>query len=129
MNARKPLPPLSETQLEIMNVVWRLGECTVADVLRELQQKRAVARNTVQTMLSRLDEKGWLTHRDDGGTFRYSAVVPRQRVQQRVLEQLVNAVFEGSAAGVLATLLENRSLSREEANRIRRMIDRAEDRK
>jgi predicted transcriptional regulator len=115
--------------MEIMNVVWQFEECTVADVLKELLRNRPVTRNTVQTMLSRLDEKGWLKHRDDSGTFRYSAIAPRESVQQRVLERVVDSVFDGSAAGVLAALLKDRSLSREEAGRIRQMIDRAEDRK
>ena len=79
-------------------------------------------------MLSRLDEKGWLAHRDDGGTFLYRARVPRQKVQQQRLEQVVDSVFDGSAAGILMALLKDRSLTTEEADRIRRMIDRAEKR-
>ncbi len=53
-----PLSALSEAQMEIMNVVWDRGEATVADVWKVLAARRAVARSTVLTMLTRLEEKG-----------------------------------------------------------------------
>ena len=128
MPRRKPPPPLSDAQFEIMNVVWQIGKCTVAEVLEQLQQRRSVARNTVQTMMSRLEEKGWLTHTDEAGTFVYSARVPREAVQQDVLKQVLQTVFDSSAAGMLMALLQNESLTRAEANRIRQLIKEAEKR-
>ena len=124
----KPLPSaLSEAQLEIMNIVWERNECTVADVLKDLQQRRSVTRNTIQTMMSRLDDKGWLKHRDDGGTFVYSARVPRETAQRQCIDQVMKTVFDGSAEGLVLALLQNRKLSRTEAARIRRMIKEAEE--
>lgn len=128
MQKKRFPPPLSEAQLEIMNIVWHAGECSVADVLERLCKGRFVTRNTVQTMLSRLDEKGWLAHRDKDGTFIYTARVPRKQVQQQRLDQVVDSVFDGSAAGILMALLKDRSLTTQEATRIRRLIDRAEGR-
>jgi predicted transcriptional regulator len=119
---------LTPFQLEIMNVVWELGECTVADVLAELQQRRTCARNTVLTMLSRLEDKGWLRHRDAGGKFFYRAVVTRERAQRKLLQQVVATVFDGSAEGLVLTLLNNCRLSQAEASRIRKMINEAEKR-
>ena len=122
------LPPLSESQLEIMNVVWDFGECTVADVLEHLRQRRPITRNTVQTMMSRLDDKGWLNHRDEGTKFVYSASVRRERVQRQLVDQVVNTAFDGSAEGLVLALRQNRTLTRAEAMRIRRMIQEAEER-
>ena len=62
----KQPPALSESQLEIMNVVWDQGEVTVTGVWQILAKRRAVARNTVQTVMTRLEEKGWLKHRKRG---------------------------------------------------------------
>jgi len=126
---RKSLPSLSDVQLELMNVLWKAGEASVAEVVDALRPRRAVSRNTVQTMLVRLERKGWLTHRDDGGTFIYTPTVPRGVVQDDVLARVVETVFDGSAAGILMTLLQNRSLSKDEANKIRRMIKDAEERR
>ncbi len=124
----KDLPRLSEAQLEVMNVVWELEECTVLDVLDQLRTQREIARNTVQTTMSRLDEKGWLVHEDVGGKFVYRASVPREQVQQEYVDGVVQSVFDGSAEGLVLALLQNRSLSRSEATRIRKMIQEAEKR-
>ena len=120
--------PLSEAQLELMNILWRSGRGTVADVLEQLRFRRQVSRTTVQTMLSRLADKGWLTYREEGGAFVYTPAVPRDEVQHQVLRRVVDTVFDGSATGILMALLRDRSLSREEAAHLRRMIKDAEQR-
>ncbi|WP_435008443.1 BlaI/MecI/CopY family transcriptional regulator [Tundrisphaera lichenicola] len=129
MPGRRIRPPLSEAQLELMKILWESGGGTVADVLERVQLRRPVGRTTVQTMLSRLADKGWLVQRDEGGAFVYTPAVPREEVQDQVLRQFVDTMFDGSAAGILMALLRDRSLSREEAARIRRMIKDAEDRR
>jgi BlaI family transcriptional regulator, penicillinase repressor len=121
-----PLPPLSDAQIEIMNVVWDRGEVTVADVWRVLSGRRKVARNTVLTMISRLEEKGWLTRDDAGHAYRYRASVPREATLRSVVRRLVDTAFGGSADGMVLALLQGRGVTREEAERIRAMIDRAE---
>jgi len=123
-----PSEPLSDAQLEIMNLVWDAGERTVADVWQTLAERRGIARNTVQTMLVRLEEKGWLTHREAAGAFIYSATVPREQAQQQSVERMLDTVFRGSAEGLVLTLLQSRGLSKEEAARIREMIRKAEGR-
>ena len=65
------LPALSESQLEVMHVVWSRDEVTLGDVWTALTTKRPLAKNTVQTLLSRLVDKGWLTYRQEGNAFIY----------------------------------------------------------
>ena len=78
MSRAKPrLPALSEAQLEIMDVVWEGGEVTVTDVWNVLAGRRQVARNTVLTLMDRLEKKGWLKRRAEGQTHLYSAVAAR----------------------------------------------------
>jgi BlaI family penicillinase repressor len=127
MPPEEPLPPLSVAQTEIMNVVWEQGEVTLAQVYAALAARRALARNTVQTQLTRLVEKGWLLHRSEGKAFYYRATVPRDAARSRVVQRLVDAVFGGSAEGLVMTLLDGRKLSKEEADRIRALIERAEE--
>jgi predicted transcriptional regulator len=127
---RKPegLPALSEAQLEIMQLVWERGEVTVTDVWSVLAQRRVVARNTVLTLMDRLEKKGWLTRRADGQTHFYAAAVPREATLGRVVHRLVDAAFAGSADALVLALLEGRGVSAEEARRIRKLIDRAQGR-
>ena len=121
--------PLSEAQLEIMNVIWDSGEATVADVWKALSARRRLARNTVQTMLTRLEEKGWLRHREEGQAFLYRAMFPREATRKHLVRQLVDTAFSGSAEGLVMALLEGRGLSKDEADRIRAMINQAEKEK
>jgi predicted transcriptional regulator len=120
------LPPLTEAQIEIMNVVWDRGETTLGEVWGELSARRKVARNTVQTLLNRLVEKGWLRARPSGKAFRYSAAVPRESTLRQMVRQFVRTAFAGSAEGMMMALLEGSELSKEEADRIRSLIEKAE---
>ncbi len=121
------LPPLSEAQTEIMNIVWDLKEVTMNEVWTALSSARDIARNTVQTQLTRLVEKGWLTHRAEGKAFWYRATVPRKEARSQVIQRVVDAVFGGSAEGLVMSLLDGRTLSKEEADRIRALIEAAEE--
>ena len=98
------LPPLSEAQLEIMNVVWDHGEVTVSVVWKALAAEREVARNTIQTMMVRLEEKGWLQCSNLGHAFRYRAAKPRAEVLGGVVQRLVDSAFGGSADGLVLAL-------------------------
>ena len=120
------LPPLSEAQMEIINVVWDEGRATVGQIWKALTKRRSLSRNTVSTMVTRLEEKGWLRHRVVGGTYLYSATRPREKVLSRLVHRLVDAAFQGSAEGLVLTLLEGGRLSAEEVERIKAMLDKAE---
>lgn len=131
MHAEELLPPLSEAQTEIMNVVWDHGAegVTLTQVHTVLAAQRDLARNTVQTQLTRLVEKGWLLHRAVGKAFYYRATVAREDARSRVLNRMLTAVFEGSTEGLVMTLLDGRKLSKAEADRIRALIEKAEESK
>lgn len=118
-------PQLSETQLEIMNLVWRAGEATVGEVWKALAGRRKVARNTVLTLMERLEKKGWLRRRIDGHVYRYSAAVGREPTLAKIVNRLVDTAFGGSAEGLLMALLDERGVTPAEAERIRAMIDKA----
>lgn len=125
----KELPLLSEVQLEIMNVVWDHAKCSVADVWKVLKDRRGVTRNTVQTLIARLEEKGWLVHTEEGNAFLYSATVSREEARQRCVQRIIATVFDGSAEGLVLTLLGGGVLSKTEAGHIRDMIAQAKRRK
>jgi predicted transcriptional regulator len=112
--------------MEIMALVWERGEVTVAEVWEALRAKRRVARNTVQTLMTRLEEKGWLKHRAEGKTFCYSAAAERESALGQVVSRLVDTAFAGSVEGLVMALLDGRGVSAAEAARIREMIERAE---
>jgi predicted transcriptional regulator len=122
----EPAGGLSDAQLEIMNVIWERGEATVAEVWKALAGRRKVARNTVQTMIARLEEKGWLRHREEGAAFYYQATRPRAATLRQLVRRVVDTAFGGSAEGLVLALVEDEALAPETAERIRAIIDRAE---
>jgi len=124
--AKADSSPLTDAQREIMEIVWQRGEVTVSEVRAALAQRRELARNTVQTMIVRLEEKGWLKHREQGRTFVYSAKRPRTVSLGAKVAQMVDRLFAGSPEGMVTALIEYRGLSPNEADRIRAMIDDAE---
>jgi predicted transcriptional regulator len=124
--AKREATPLTDAQREIMELVWTRGEVTVSEVRKILADKRQIARNTVQTMIVRLEEKGWLKHRQDGRTFYYSANRPRKVSLGAKVAQMVDRLFAGSPEEMVTALIEYRGLSADEAERIRHMIDESE---
>ena len=129
MARKDALPPLSEKQLEIMNIVWDRGETTVGDIWAKISAVRKMVRNTVQTMVMRLEEKGWLKHRVEGNTFYYRATQTSDEVRKRMARRLVDTVFEGSTEGLLLAILDEQPLSEDEAARIRQLIDLATEKR
>ena len=120
------LPPLTKQQREIMEIVWSLGEVTVNEVRERLA--RELARNTVQTTMVRLEEKGWLKHREEGRSFIFSAKVPRTVSLGARVAQMVDQYFTGSSEEMVTALIEYRGLTSQEADRIRKMIEQSEAR-
>jgi BlaI family transcriptional regulator, penicillinase repressor len=126
---RLPDEPLSLAQQEIMEIVWDKGEVAAIEVKELLADGRELARETVRTVLQRMEEKGWLKHRVVGRTFFYSAVVPRDATAgQRVIE-LIDTLCGGSPERLMTALLNYRGLSAEEAARIEALIKQARDKK
>lgn len=126
--AKNAPPVLSNAQQEIMEIIWDRAEVSVSEVWEVLQERRDVARNTVQTTIVRIEEKGWIEHRSIGRTFVYKAVLPRTTTLRQRLHDLMSTAGRGSAEALVTALLEDVSLSKDAADRIREMIDEAEQR-
>jgi predicted transcriptional regulator len=122
---RIELPELTPAQGEIMEIVWERGEVSASEVRRVLSRTRAVARNTVRTLLERMEEKRWLTHRAEGRTFVYSAAFPRQATIGQKVQDVIETVCGGSAEALVTALLDYRGLSIGELERIRAMLAQA----
>jgi BlaI family penicillinase repressor len=119
------MPELTPAQHEIMEIFWERGELSASAVRRELSRTRSVARNTVRTLIERMEEKGWITHRADGRTFLYSAAQPRHTTIGQKVREVVETVCGGSPEVLVTALLDYRGLSATELERIRQMLSKA----
>lgn len=125
MTARRP-GPLTETELEIMHVVWERGEATVRQVHDVLASRRPVAYTTVMTMLGLLAKKGHLKREESGRAFVYRPAHAKGRVVSRMLDDFVTRVFRGSARPLVLALLKEKKLSRRDLDEISRLAEEEE---
>jgi predicted transcriptional regulator len=103
MPSREAPPALSKRERQIMDIVYRLGKATAADVHAELPD--APTYTTVRGLLRVLEEKGHLVHEEDGPRYLYSAATPRQEAGVSLLSHVVRTFFDGSASKAMAALL------------------------
>jgi predicted transcriptional regulator len=113
---------LSRRERQIMDILYRLGSATAADVQAGLPGEPAYS--TVRAQLRILEEKGFLTHQDDGVRYVFKPVVPRDRAGRSALRHLLDTFFDGSAERMVATLLDSESarLSEAELTRLSKMV-------
>ena len=122
----KPLHAvLSRRERQIMDVLFRRGRVTAAEVMDELGGSPSYS--TVRTQLRVLEEKGHVRHEDDGVRYVYSPAIPVGAARKSALRHLVDTFFDGSAEKVVAALLggEGARLSTDEIDRLAALIARA----
>ena len=122
---KEPVPQLSRREREIMDVLYRAGKATVAEVQAGMPDPPSYS--AVRTMLRILEEKGHVRHDLDGPRYVYIPTVARDKAKRSALKHVVNTFFDGSASQVMAALLEisPRDLGDEELARLRQLIDNA----
>jgi predicted transcriptional regulator len=112
---------LTDREAQIMEVIWARGPSTVSEVRAELSDE--LAYTTVQTLVRILEEKGYVSHDQDGKAHRYSAVVQRETAQRSASRELAQKLFKGSTELLLSHLVEDEGLNRAQIRRIRKMLE------
>lgn len=116
-----PTNPPSEREVELLKVLWRLGEASVRQVLDELAPRGELAFNTIQTQLRIMEDKGLVRHRAVGRTFIYRPVYSREEASSRFL----NKVFDGAVRDLVLTLLRSQKFDPTELDELQRLISEA----
>ncbi len=119
------LPELSRRERQIMDLLYRQGRATAAEVQANLPDPPGYS--AVRAMLRVLEEKGHARHEQDGPRYVYAPRVARDRAKRSALRHVVRTFFDGSREQLVAELLDDRStrLSDDELDRLARLIDRA----
>ncbi len=115
---------LTPLELEIMQVLWHAGPCTVSEMQPKL--KADLAYTTVQTMLTVLLRKGKVKRVQEGRAFRYRPAVSRERATGSALSDLVKRMFGGSSEALLMAMVDTQQISAEELARIAQKLAAAE---
>ena len=119
---------LSRRERQIMDIVYRRGEATAAQILDEMSDPPSYS--AIRALLRILVDKEHLQHREDGPRYVYSPVVSRQKARARALAQVVNTFFDGSALKAASALLgsSQRRLTKAELDDLSALIDAARKR-
>ena len=125
---RKPSPTLTDAELRVMDVLWRTGSATVAQI-SEAMPPPALAYNTVLTTLRILEGKGHVGHEQSGRAYIYRALTARGDAEESAVKHVVSKYFGNSAAALALRVIENERLSRDEIERLRSLIDRFDEEK
>jgi predicted transcriptional regulator len=119
---RPAKPTLTEQELEIMKVIWRLENATVRQVYEALLEKRRIAYTTVMTMMNILEQKGYLKKHQQDRAYVYRPSQPQKQVIRSMVREFVDRVFNGSAEPLLVHLVEGEHLTENDLDEIRRTI-------
>ncbi len=120
---RKNLPALSPSETEILRLVWQLDKATVQQVCDSLPAKRKIAYATVQTLLRRLEKKGYLKHRTRGKAHVFSAAVKRESVVKRSVGDFLDRLFGGDPIPLMQYLAEHGKISADDIEKLKRLTD------
>lgn len=115
---------LSAGELEVLKVLWDHGPCPVRTVLERLHRRgRRIAYTTVQTVLTRLEQKGCVASDKSGFAFVYRARLTREQVTRSRLRAMVQSLYDGAAGQLALQLVRSERLTRAELEELARLID------
>ena len=120
MSERYSLTPV---ELELMDILWKIGQGTVRDVMAHLSTKRNLAYTSVSTILRILEQKKILTTKKLGRQHIYLPTLTKQVFASHSVKKIVNQVFSGSSVELVAYLMNKSNLSIDEIIAIQKILD------
>jgi BlaI family transcriptional regulator, penicillinase repressor len=116
-----PVP--ANAELEILHLLWKDGPLTVRDLHEIIARRRDVGYTTVLKTLQVMAEKGLVTRDESERSHVYKAAIPESAVKKRLVSEMVDRVFDGSAANLVMQALSARKASPDELRQIRKLLD------
>lgn len=124
--ARKKSSTLTEAELRLMDVLWQRGQATVAEVTEALPPP-PLAYNTVLTTMRILEQKGYVSHKEDGRAYVYRPLVKQDEAAKSAVGQLVSRFFGNKSTALALRLVEEERPSDDELRRLKKLIEQYED--
>ena len=122
MTAAKQIKP-TESELEILQVLWDKGKATVREVHEVLSAYKDSGYTTTLKLLQIMFEKGLVTRDDSSKTHIYQALVTRDKTQKQLVAKMVDALFGGSTTQLVMQALGNQQPSKDELEEIQQLLD------
>lgn len=120
---------LTETELELMMILWKLGEGSVAEVIDHLPKERDLAYTSVSTILRILEQKGILNTRKEGRGHIYIPKIKKSEYEAKTVKHVVDRVFDGAPVALVRQLLDTVKLDEKDIEELKNLIEQAGERK
>ena len=120
---KKEIAAMSPAETEILRIVWELGAATVLEVVDQLPPERQIVYATVQTLLRRLEHKGYLKHKSRGKAHVFMASARKEEVISRTVKDFLNRLFGGDPVPLVQYLAEHGEITREDIDELKKLID------
>jgi BlaI family penicillinase repressor len=117
----------TDSELEILQVLWQLGKATVRQVNDELSKTKDVGYTTTLKLMQIMLEKNIVSREEDGRVHWYTPLVEEEQTQQFLLGKFVDATFRGSAMKLVMQTLGNQTVSKDELEEIKKLIESIEN--
>lgn len=115
----------TELELQILKILWRTSPLLAREVQSALKEDgRSLAKTSVITTLNTMFQKKYLTRKKQGNTYLFAPRITEEQVAGRVLDDVVDRVFDGSTAAVMLSLFDVRKIDKDELQELRTLIDR-----
>jgi BlaI family penicillinase repressor len=126
MKIMKPIPQISESELEVMKVVWRLGQAGSSQIIKELTETTEWKPKTIQTLITRLVEKGAIKAEKSTTTgtkaFVYSPLVDEAEFKARASESFLQKMYNGSVNLMLASFVKQQKLTKKDFDELKKLL-------
>ncbi len=125
--ARKRSSQLTDSEQNIMRILWDRGQASVREITDILSEEKSTAYTTVQTMCKILADKGYADFRKEGKAFIYTAKITQQEARQGALTSMLNKFFGGSPKVLAQHLLEETDIELKDLEALQSKIDQADE--
>lgn len=116
---------LTDAELELMTILWRIKEGSVADVIEGLPRGRTLAYTSVSTILRILEQKGVLRTRKEGRGHIYIPKLSKSQYEAKTVKHVVERVFDGTPVALVRQLLDSGQLKSQDLDELRKLLDKA----
>ncbi len=113
----------TESELEILRVLWERGEATVRNVHEELSKTKDAGYTTTLKLMQIMHEKGMVKRDESSKTHKYTPLISREKTQKQFMGKMIDTLFQGSSTQLVMQALGNHKTSKEELDEIQKLID------
>ena len=122
---KRPLRAMSPAETEVLHLVWQLEPATVREIRKNLPRNRKIAYKTVLTLLTRLEEKGYLKHEVVDQAYVFSPAIERKEVVKRTVLDFLDRLFGGDPTPLMQFLVEDGHLDAQDIEKLKQLLDKS----